>query len=120
MSRKRHPYTKRIKLVKTGSGTEYINDEPVKPNQAIVLTSIIAQNSTHDTNKIRLGKRTGGYFQPWKEDKTVTAGTLVVENWEHWLRTAEYFQAEFEGGQAGDECWVYLDGYWFKWANGEE
>jgi len=118
MTRKRHPYTKRIKLIKAGTGTEYVSDEPVKPNIIIVLTSISVVDETNALTKVRIGKKSAGYFMPWEEELSPIAAELNFSQEEHWLRTAEYFQAELVGGAASDICWAYLDGYWFKW--GEE
>ena len=115
MSRKRHLYTKRIKLVKTGSGAEYISDEPVRPNQVIVLTSVSIIDETSALTKVRIGKKTGGFFMPWEEELSPIANELNFSQEEHWIRTAEYFQAELTGGAANDVCWAYLDGYWSEW-----
>ena len=120
MSRKRHPYTKRLKLIKAGTGTEYISDEPVKDGRVVVLRVISAENKTSALTKIRFGKKTGGFFLPWAEQKAPAANELVFsDDIEHWIRQGEFFQAELVGGAANDECWVYLDGYWFTW-NGDE
>ena len=115
MGRKRYPYTKPLKLIKAGTGTEYISDEPVKDGRVIVLTSVSVVDETSALTKIRIGKNTGGYFMPWEEELSPIANELCFSQEEHWLRTAEYFQAELVGGAANDVCWAYLDGYWFRW-----
>ena len=115
MSRKRHLYTKRLKLIKTGTGTEYISDEPVDADRSIVLTSISVIDETSALTKIRIGKKSAGYFMPWEEELSPIAAELCFSQEEHWLRTAEYFQAELTGGAASDVCWAYLDGYWSEW-----
>ena len=117
--RKRYPYTKRLKLIKAGAGAEYISDNPVKPAKVLVLTSISVEDKTSALTKVRIGKQSGGYFHSWEEALTPAAGELSFSAEEHWIRTAEYFQAELTGGVAADECWAYLDGYWFKWEESE-
>lgn len=119
MSRKRYPYTKRLKLAKAGTGAEYISDDPVDMGKVTVLTSISVEDKTNALTKVRIGKKTGGYFHPWEEKLAPIAAALSFSTWEHWIRADEQFQAELTGGAASDECWAYLDGYWFKWAEGE-
>lgn len=112
---KRYPYTKRIRLTKAGTGTEYISDEPVKPGRRVVLRNIAAEDKTSALTKVRVGKRTEGVFFPWAEQQSVSAAELVFDHKEWWIREGEYFQAELVGGAASDECWAYVDGYWFDW-----
>jgi len=96
-------------------GTEYISDDPVEADKTLVLTYLSAEDKTSALTKVRLGKFTGGYFHPWSETLAPVANQLcAAREDEKYLRMGEYFQAQFVGGAANDECWAYLDGYWMK------
>lgn len=112
---KRYPYTKRLKLVKAGTGEENIDDEPVKEGRILVLTSISLEDETSALTKARIGKVTAGYYHPWEEQDTPAQNELVFSTEEHWLRTGDKFRAVVTGGAADDIIFVYLDGYWKKW-----
>lgn len=113
-NRKRYPYSKRLKLVKEGSGAENIDDKVVKSGRVIVLTGVSVEDVTSALDRVRIGKHNGSYFHPWEEALEPEAGELSFSQEEQWIREGEHFRAVLTGGDAEDVCWVYLEGYWMR------
>lgn len=108
------PYTKRLRLDKAGTGSEYIDDDRVWPGRILILENVAVVDKTSAVTYFRIGKMSGGERLPWMEQQTISADNVTWKNGEWRLREGENVYAEINGGAAADECWLYLDGYWYE------
>lgn len=109
---------KPIRFVSTTTGTEYIDDERVKPGYEHILTRIAVENKTTAFTSFRVGVWDGANYHLSEEQKAPAAGTLYWTSDPLYLSEGENLRIELKGCTCSDEVMVYVDGFFRNIAEG--
>ncbi len=100
-----------IRFVSTSTGTEYIDDERVKPGYEHIITRIAIENLNHAFTRFRIGVWDGANHQLSEEQKSPAAATLYWTADPIYLSEGENLRIEIVGATVGDIIMVYIDGF---------
>ncbi len=104
------PYRQTLHMIKVGAGVEYIMDDQIQPGWTVVLTHIAFIDETSDLTQVLIGCRRRSLDHWWEEEVAPQAGQLYWTDEEYYLTEGERLTVLFDGGGAGDQLWVYVDG----------
>ena len=103
-----------IRFISTTTGTEYIDDERVKPGYEHIITRIALENQTSALTSFRVGVWDGANFHLSEEQKTPAAATLYWTADPLYLSEGENLRIEIVGGAVSDVIMIYIDGFFRK------
>ena len=103
-----------IRFIATSTGTEYIDDDRVKPGYEHVITRVALENLTSALTRFRIGVWDGANYQLSEEQKTPVAATLYWTSDPIYLSEGENLRIEKVGGAVSDVIMVYIDGFFRK------
>ncbi len=102
---------KPIRFVSTTTGTEYIDDERVKPGYEHILNRIAIENLNNNFTRFRIGIWDGANFHLSSEQKLPLAATLYWTADPIYLSEGENLRIEIVGCTVGNVINVYVDGF---------
>lgn len=105
---------KPIRFISTTTGTEYIDDDRVKPGYEHILTRIAIENLSHAMTRFRVGVWDGANYQLSEEQKSPVAATLYWTADPIYLSEGENLRIEIVGATVNDVIMVYIDGFFRK------
>lgn len=107
-----------IRFISASTGTEYIDDDRVKPGYEHIITRIAVENLTNAFTRFRIGVWDGANYQLSEEQKSPAAATLYWTSDPIYLSEGENLRIEKVGGVVGDVIMVYIDGFFRKLSEG--
>ncbi len=106
-----------IRFVSTSTGTEYIDDERVKPGYEHIIIRIAVENLTNAFTRFRIGVWDGANYQLSEEQKSPAAATLYWTSDPVYLSEGENLRIEIVGATVSDVIMVYIDGFFRRVTN---
>ena len=102
---------KPIRFISTTTGTEYIDDDRVKPGYEHIITRVALEDLTSALTSFRIGVWDGANFHLSEEQKTPVAATLYWTADPIYLSEGENLRIEKVGGAVSDVIMIYIDGF---------
>lgn len=102
---------KPIRFVSTSTGTEYIDDDRVKPGYEHIITRIAIENLSHAMTRFRVGVWDGANYHLAEEQKSPGAATLYWTTDPIYLSEGENLRIEIAGATVSDVIMTYVDGF---------
>lgn len=102
---------KPLRFVSTSTGTEYINDERVKPGELQIITRLAVENLNNTMTRFRICVWDGANLHFLAEQKSSSAATLYAFVDPIYLSEGENLRIELVGASVGDVTNVYVDGF---------
>ena len=105
---------KPLRFVSTSTGTEYIDDERVKPGYEHIITRVALENLTTALTSFRVGVWDGANYHLSEAQASPVAATLYWTADPIYLSEGENLRIEKVGGAVSDVIMVYIDGFFRK------
>ena len=107
-----------IRFISTSTGTEYIDDDRVKPGYEHIITRVAVENLTSAFTRFRIGVWDGANYQLSEEQKSPVAATLYWTSDPIYLSEGENLRIEKVGGAVSDVIMIYIDGFFRNISSG--
>ena len=108
---------KPIRFISTSTGTEYIDDDRVKPGYEHIINRIAIENLTNAFTRFRIGVWDGANYHLSAEQKSPLAATLYWTSDPIYLSEGENLRVEIVGASVGDRIAAYVDGFFREVSN---
>ena len=100
-----------IRFISVITGTEYIDDDRVKPGCEHIITRVAVENLNHAMTRMRVCVFDGANIHFMYEVKPTVAATLYHTADPIYLSEGENLRIELVGATVGDVTNVYIDGF---------